>query len=476
MSVKPLSSDEIYKKCDVTKFDFKTTAELDEMLSPLGQDRAISAVKFCINVDAKGYNMFCLGPEGTGKTSLVKHILKKAAVDRPAPDDWCYVNNFAEPHKPHAIRFPAGMAVDFSKDMEKLIEELQVAIPAAFEGEEYQNRLAVIEERYKDKKNEYFDELQKKATGKNVSLLRMPVGLVVAPTRDGEVLSPEAFDKLPEAEQKELLAELNEMQEELEMAVKDVPKWEKDQREELKELNKQVTDFAVVHLIDELKKKYKSIKDAVSYLKEVHEDIIENVDDFLEEEEEDAQVSNAIKRAVGGGSSSMFRHYMANPVVKNDPEKGAPIVFLDHPTLTNLVGRVEKLQQFGALISDFNLIKAGALHEANGGFLLIDAKKLLTQPHAWESLKRTIRSKQIKIESAEESLGFSTISLTPEPIPLAVKVILIGDADLYYTLSSYDSDFGDLFKVEADFCKKIFYYAIIYVFFHKTNHNIRYRF
>ena len=213
-----------------------------------------------------------------GKTSLVKNILKEAAEERPTPNDWCYVNNFDEPHKPKAISFPAGKAAPFAKDIDELIAELQVSIPAAFEGEEYRNRLNVIESKYKSKRGEYFEELQKKAKGKNVSLLRMPVGLVVAPMKDGEILSPEAFDALPENERKELMAELNQMQEELEAAVKDVPKWEKDQREEIKKLHTEVTNFAVQHLIKDLKKKYKESKPAVAYLEELYRDLLDNVD------------------------------------------------------------------------------------------------------------------------------------------------------------------------------------------------------
>ncbi len=451
MPVKPLEPQFLYKTCEIEDFDFNSTAELKDKLSPIGQDRAISAVKFCIDMGSK-YNMFCLGPEGTGKTSLVKNILKEAAEERPTPNDWCYVNNFDEPHKPKAISFPAGKAAPFAKDIDELIAELQVSIPAAFEGEEYRNRLNVIESKYKSKRGEYFEELQKKAKGKNVSLLRMPVGLVVAPMKDGEILSPEAFDALPENERKELMAELNQMQEELEAAVKDVPKWEKDQREEIKKLHTEVTNFAVQHLIKDLKKKYKESKPAVAYLEELYRDLLDNVDEFLEEEEEaEDSIQSAMNKAMGGGKKD-YRHYQVNVLVKHEENEGAPIVFLDHPTHANIVGRVERQQQFGALLSDFNLIKSGALHNANGGFLLIDARKLITQPFSWDSLKRAIRSKEIKIESPGDDSAFSTVSLDPEPIPLDIKIILIGEAGLYYLLASNDPDFSELFKVEADFC------------------------
>ena len=451
MIKKPLTPELLYKKCNPEDFGFKTTTDLEEMMSPLGQERAINAVNFGINVHSKGYNLFCLGPEGTGKTSLVKHILKKAAKDKPVPSDWCYVNNFEDNHKPRAIKLPAGRASTFAKDMEKLVDDLKIAIPAAFESEDYKNKLSGVEEKYKEQKSNYFDNLQKQASGKNVSLLRMPVGLVVAPMHDGEVLSPEAFEKLPDEEQKELMKELNETQEKLEIAVRDVPKWEKEQREEVSNLNKKITNLAVAGYIDELKKKYKDIKTVISYIKQVHNHIIENVDQFFEEDEEENPLLAAMKRSTSAGEQSL-RQYLVNPIVRNEDKEGAPIVFADHPTYSNLFGRVERQQLFGALISDFNLIKAGALHEANGGYLLIDARKLLSQPNAWDSLKRAIRSKSIKIENAGDDVGFSTITIDPEPIPLDIKIILIGEAELYYTLASLDPDFGDLFKVEADFC------------------------
>ncbi|MGD9638101.1 MAG: AAA family ATPase [Alphaproteobacteria bacterium] len=446
-----LKPEQLYTKSNPEDFGFKTTTDLEEMMSPLGQERAINAVNFGINVHSKGYNLFCLGPEGTGKTSLVKHILKKSAKSKPVPNDWCYVNNFDDNHKPRALKLPAGRASGFAKDMEKLVDNLKISIPAAFESDEYKEKLASVEEKYKEQKSNYFDNLQKQASGKNVSLLRMPVGLVVAPMHNGEVLSPEAFEKLPEDEQKALMKELNETQEKLEIAVRDVPKWEKDQREEVSNLNKKITNAAVSGYLDEIKKKYKDIKAVTSYLKQVHNHIIENVDQFFEEEEEENPILAAMKRSTATGEQSL-RQYLVNPIVRNEEKEGAPIVFADHPTYSNLFGRVERQQLFGALISDFNLIKAGSLHEANGGYLLIDARKLLSQPSAWDSLKRAIRSKNIKIEQTGDDIGFSTITLDPEPIPLDVKIILIGEADLYYTLASLDPDFGDLFKVEADFC------------------------
>lgn len=457
MSITKLKSNQLYTKCDPKKFDFSSTAELEERLSALGQDRALSAVELGINIKSKGYNLFCLGPEGTGKTSLVKRVLQQESKNRPTPDDWAYVYNFEEPHKPLAISFPPSKASEFAKDIDKLIEDLSVSLPALVESDEYKAGISIIKEKYKQRKEEYIRLLQKKAKGKSVSLLHMPVGLVVAPVKNGEVLSPEAFDELPEEEKKSLIDDLNAMQEEIENAAQDLPEWEDKQRKEINSLREKFIKIAVKKPTDNLRQKFKGHRGATEFLKSIQKYIVENVEEFMPD-------TSAEQNADGGEDAlttllsrmnkqeeDKFAKFKVNVVVKNEKGAGAPIVHLDHPTQGNLVGRVERLQQYGALLTDFTLIKAGALHRANGGFLLIDAHKLLMQPFAWDSLKRALASKTIKIEAPSDETSFTTISLDPEPIPLDVKVILTGDSDLYDVLSERDPDFGDFFKVEADF-------------------------
>ncbi len=458
MSISKLKPSQLYAVCDPQKFDFTSTAELEERMSALGQDRAISAVELGINIKSKGYNLFCLGPEGTGKTSLVKRILEEEAKKRPTPKDWAYVYNFDEPYKPHSISFPAGQAVDFAKDIDKLIDDFSVAIPAILESDEYKAGVSIIQEKYKQKKDEYLRILQKKAKGKSVSLLHMQVGLVVAPVKNGEVLSPEAFDELPEEEKKELINDLNLMQEEIEKAAKDLPEWEDKQRREHNLLREKFIKMAVKKPIDSLRQKYKGHREVNEFLKNIQHHIITNIDEFLPEDNTPPQNGNGEEDALTSLLSKMnrqeedkFAKFKVNVIVKNEPESGAPIVHLDHPTQGNLVGRVERIQQYGALLTDFTLIKAGALHRANGGFLLIDARKLLQQPYAWDSLKRALASKTIKIETPSDETSFTTISLDPEPIPLDIKIILTGDEELYDLLSERDPDFSDYFKVEADF-------------------------
>ena len=458
MAITKLTSEQLYRKCDPAKFDFTTTADLEERLSALGQDRAISAVELGINIKSRGYNLFCLGPEGTGKTSLVKRLLEKEGKLRKTPDDWVYVYNFEEPHKPNAINFPAGEAAKFAKDMEDLTTIIEHELPEAAKSEAYEEQLSSIRERFQEKRNDYVKILQKKAKGKKVSLLHMPMGVVVAPMKNGEIVSPDVFDTLSDEEKNEIMADLNAMQEEIAMQQDNSPNWEEKQAEEIKKLQSRLVKEAIKRPVTEIKKKYRGNKKVADYLAAIQNYILENITTYVpnydqdnKEGGEDEPMSGLLSQLKGQQEEDKFSKFKVNVLVKNVPDSGAPIVLLDHPTQGNLVGKVERIQQFGALVTDYSLIKGGALHKANGGFLLIDARKLLIQPYSWDSLKRALGAKQIKIEAPSEDTSFATISLDPQPIPLDVKVVMTGDADLYDLLSEKDPDFKDYFKVEADF-------------------------
>ena len=458
MAITKLTSEQLYRKCDAAKFDFTTTADLEERLSALGQDRAICAVELGINIKSRGYNLFCLGPEGSGKTSLVKRILEKEGKQRPTPDDWAYVYNFDEPHKPIAVNFPAGAAAGFAKDMEEFAYAMEHDLPEAVKNELYEEQLSVIREKYQEKRNDYVKVLQKKAKGKKVSLLHMPMGVVVAPMKNGEIISPDVFDTLSDDEKNEIMADLNAMQEEIAQHQDDAPGWEEKQTEEIKKLQEKLVKDAIKKPINDIKQKYRGNKKVAEYLKAVQNYILENIPSFVPNYDQDSKpqteeepMAGLLSQLKNQQEEDKYSKFKVNVVVKNVPDSGAPIVLLDHPTQGNLVGKVERIQQFGALITDFTLIKGGALHRANGGFLLIDARKLLLQPYSWDSLKRALASKEIKIEAPSEDTSFSTISLDPQPIPLDVKVVMTGDAELYDLLSERDPDFSDYFKVEADF-------------------------
>lgn len=459
MAISKLKVKDLYNKCDYSKFKFENTTDVEEKLSALGQDRALSAVELGININSRGYNLFCFGPEGTGKTSLVKKVLKLEAKNRETPDDIAYIYNYDEPHKPSIMRFPAGTATNFAKEVDKMIEELSIALPAIVDGEEYKAAYSIIKTKYHQKKEEYIDKLRKKIKGRRVTIIEMPIGLVVAPMKDGEVLSPEAFDALPESEKVELMNDLNAMQIDIENDAHDAPSWDEKEREEIHNLKSKFVKITLKKVIDNIKDEHKNSRVISEFLKNVQKHILENVEEFTIDEEEVDNVGEGEEDALSSLFSRMNRpqeenfyaKFKINVIVKNEPKSGAPIVHLDHPTQSNLMGKIEKIQQHGSLISDFTMIKSGAIHEANGGFLLIEARKLLVQPYAWDSLKRALASKEVKIEAPGDDTGYNIISMSPEAIPLDIKIILVGDEELYELLMERDPDFSDYFKVEADF-------------------------
>ena len=356
------------------------------------------------------------------------------------------------------LALAAGAAAGFAKDMEEFAYAMEHDLPEAVKNELYEEQLSVIREKYQEKRNDYVKVLQKKAKGKKVSLLHMPMGVVVAPMKNGEIISPDVFDTLSDDEKNEIMADLNAMQEEIAQHQDDAPGWEEKQTEEIKKLQEKLVKDAIKKPINDIKQKYRGNKKVAEYLKAVQNYILENIPSFVPNYDQDSKpqteeepMAGLLSQLKNQQEEDKYSKFKVNVVVKNVPDSGAPIVLLDHPTQGNLVGKVERIQQFGALITDFTLIKGGALHRANGGFLLIDARKLLLQPYSWDSLKRALASKEIKIEAPSEDTSFSTISLDPQPIPLDVKVVMTGDAELYDLLSERDPDFSDYFKVEADF-------------------------
>ncbi|WP_316975831.1 Lon protease family protein [Shumkonia mesophila] len=469
--LKPLPPGALYTPCDPADFPFATTAEIDPVEDVIGQDRAVAAVRFAIGMKHHGFNLFAMGPEGTGKYSLIRRFLELRAAGEPVPDDWGYVNNFDEPHRPRALRLPPGRAAPLAADMDRLVEELRAAIPAAFESDAYRAQRAVIDQRFKQRHEEAFGGLHERAQSQGIALVRTQAGLVLAPVADGEVLEPQDFAKLPKDEQERRTQAMADLQKELEAHLAEIPKWEKAQRQEIRKLNRQVTRQAVDHLIEEAKRPWTGLPAVLDHLEAVRRDVVENVRDFLSFEQ--APEAAAQGRPPSKIEADPYRRYHVNVLVDNTCPSpvdeaegrsdhgpacvdgrlaGAPVVYEDHPTLPNLIGRVEHLSEFGTLVTDFNLIKAGALHRANGGYLILDARKLLTQPFAWETLKRALRSRRLRIESPGEAGGLlGTVTLEPEPIPLDVKVVLLGEPQLYYVLTESDPEAGELFKVVADF-------------------------
>jgi len=443
----PLTPDQLYTRCDFASAPFATTDALDDLPGMLGQGRAAEAVDFGLAIRAEGFNLFVMGPVGTGKRTLVMGMVEKAAAASPVPPDWVYVNNFAQPHKPRAISLPTGRGKALKADMQRLIEDLLAAIPSIFESDEYRNRLEEIEQEFSERESDAFKAFGEEAEREGIALLRTPSGFGLAPERNGEVLGPDEFEKLPEEEKTRIRKVIEGLHDRLHKLIRQAPQWLREKRDRVRELNREFSRLAVEHQIGELRDKYRDLPDVLDYLQAVEQDLIDTADDFRKPQEGMPQILG-LPVAV----APSFRRYQVNLLVDHSASKGAPVVAPDHPSHATLVGRVEHMEHLGALITDFTLIKPGALHQATGGYLVLDAHRLLLQPYAWEGLKRALRSRRIRTDSLAQMLSLtSTISLEPEPIPLEVKVVLVGERQLYYLLCEYDPDFRELFKVVADF-------------------------
>ncbi len=454
MTVDPLPAALLYTPCEPHDLPFTTTEALDDLDEAVGQERAVAAVRFGIGIRPEGFNLYCLGPKGTGKASLILQYLNQIAAKQPLADDWCYVQNFHDYHQPHALRLPAGRAMSFRQDMKHFIEELQVVLPSTFANNEFNTRQKSIHDNMKRRHERVFSEFQQKVERTGFSLLQTPAGRTLAPVKEGNVLTPEDLSGLPANEQVTLKQKMASLQTELETILRQIPRWEHETREAIQTLVQELAHDTVDPLIDRLKRVYADIPAVARYLDDVHRNVIDNVGDFILAKEGAAQDSHGAPQFSGvsrAESAAALRRFQVNVLVFREGESGAPVVFVDHPTHSNLLGSIEYLQQFGALLTDFSLIKEGALHRANGGYLILQARKLLSQPFAWEDLKRALRAREIRIENPRAAWGVAAPTLRPEPIPLSVKVVLIGEPLIYYLLSHHDPDFSELFKVAADF-------------------------
>jgi lon-related putative ATP-dependent protease len=462
-SGEPLPATLLRRRCSAEELPFKLSSELADAWAMIGQERAAEAVAFALRMRRKGYNVYALGPAGTGRHQLVEDLLKRQAAGESTPPDWCYVNNFADPQKPHCLDLPAGQGAGFAAAMKRLIDELRVSLPAAFERDEYRVRREAIDQHAKSRSDEAFGGLQQRVGAKGISLIRTPMGLALAPTRDGKVMNPEDFEALPEDQRTQIESDLQAAQSELEGIMRQIPQWEREHRSALRELNRDTTGFAVANLIADLRRDYADLPDVIEHLDAVEHDIKENLDDFLPQPQPQASPEPGgsggppVTAATQAAMEDMrFRRYQVNVIVDNSGRQGAPIIYEDNPSYQNLVGRVEYLARFGALITDFNLIQAGALHRANGGYLILDAERLIAGGFGWAALKRALQSGEVRIESIEQALSMATtVSLRPEPIPIEVKVVLVGSPLLYYLLSQNDDDFVELFRIAADFDDRV---------------------
>jgi lon-related putative ATP-dependent protease len=451
-SPRPLSPDQLCRRCDPERFEFGTTEELSDLADSIGQESAGEAIRFGVGIPRDGYNLFAMGPEGIGRHTVVGRFLEEQAPKRPAPPDWCYVFNFAVPHKPRALQLPPGQARKFGQDMARLVEELRTGIPAAFETDEYRTRRQEIESEFGERQEQAIGSVGEHAKSQGIALLRTPGGFGFAPVAKDGVMSPKDFHKLPQEEQTRLEKIISTLQEELERVIEETPKWRREAQRKLRDLNREVTRLAVASLIEELKAAYEALPQVQQYLADVKEDVLDHAEYFQQPKEGERPTLFGIPFPQPDPGESLLHRYQVNVLIDHSGVSAAPVVYEDNPTHDNLVGHIEHIAQMGTLVTDFTHIKAGAFHRANGGYLLLDALKVLTQPFAWEALKRALRSREIRTESLGQALSLiSTVSLEPEPIPLDLKVVLVGGRLIYYLLHAYDPEFAEFFKVQVDF-------------------------
>jgi lon-related putative ATP-dependent protease len=436
--MKTLSPDQLRRTCDPDTFAFELTSELSPISDVIGQERATRAIAFGLEIDSPGYNIFVLGPEGTGRTTTIQQFLARKAEQAPTPDDWIYVNNFREDRHPRAIRLPAGIGARFQADMEKLVTELRRTIPQAFEADAYQTARQRIERELRATQSDLLDELDATARERNFTVIQSPSGLTLVPLKDGQPMPPEAIEALSAEEEAAYDAAYQALHEEMAETLHRLRQQEVKTRQAMESLDREVVTHAVRPLVAELKERYKEESEVGEYVAEVEADIVARAEDFRHAPDATDPVQNPFKR------------YLVNLLVDNGGQEGAPVVVEPNPTYHNLVGRIEHDVRLGTTLTDFTMLTAGALHRANGGYLVVRAKDVLSERAAWHALRQALSQAEMRLEEPEVP-SITVTTLTPEPIPLDVKVVLVGNPKLYYYLYGSDADFRKLFKVKADF-------------------------
>ncbi|OPY66374.1 MAG: Lon protease [Syntrophorhabdus sp. PtaU1.Bin050] len=445
-----LAPEALYKPCDPNMFTFNTTDDIQDIIpGTIGQEKAIRALDFGLSMDSSGFNIFALGETGTGKMTTVMTALKEKAAKEKVPEDWCYVYNFKDPDTSIAISLEPGNGVVFQKEMDDLVKTVRIEIPKAFESKEYEVQKSRIIEEFQQKQSEYFSRLDEEAKTRGFAVKRGPTGVLIVPVREnGEPLTKEEFEALDEKARKKMEETGRMFQEKLNDVVRVLRDADKLVRDMLTKLERMVALDLVGPLIEVIKTKYRSNEKITCYLDDVKEEILSHLDEFRPTEEQPSPLP-FMKMPKAEPS---FLKYTVNVIVNHSDSKGAPIVFETNPTYLNLFGRIEYKVTYGMATTDFTMIKAGALHRANGGYLVIDTMDLFKNPFSYDALKRALKNKEIKIEDVlEQYRMISTPGLKPEAVPLNMKVVLVGSPYVYYILYSLDEESRDLFKVKADF-------------------------
>lgn len=447
MAITELKPAALQKHFSLRQFPFQTTDEIKPLDTVIGQDRAIRAIELALEMDHSGYNVFVTGMSGTGKTTIVQNILNKIARDKPTPNDWVYVYNFSDPDAPQALELPPGKGKVFQADMEDLIKTLKKEIPATFDSEEYEEQKLTIINRTNERKRQLLNKLDSDARELGIQIQSTPAGFKTVVMKENEPISPEAYEKLSEQEKEEINRRLEQIQEKINETVRDLVKLDRETQKDIKRLDERIATFIVNRYINELISDYKEFPEIVKYLERVSQDIITDISEFLMQTKKESE-----KPPARPNGMDHFRRYRVNVIVDNSHTQGAPVIYEPNPTYNNLFGRIEKQMIMGAQVTDFTMIKCGSLHKANGGYLITEAYQVIKNPFVYDSLKRAIKTREIRIEDVSELYGFLTSAgLRAQPIPLNLKLILIGWNQIYYLLQAYDQDFGKIFKIRADF-------------------------
>lgn len=443
----PLPSGRLFRPADLSKLAFQTTRDLVPVSLLTAHRRADEAIRFGMGVSARGFNIFASGPSMARLPSALRRLLTEMPSEGKALADWVYVNNFAEPHRPASLALPPGRGVPLQRSMRKLIEDLRATLPALFESEDYQRRRSAIDESFRGKTQAVFEALSKKAASVGVAIVRTPMGFTVTPLDKGEIVDPDVFSKWPVAKKEEVRQAIAKIEAEMEQSLQAIPRLQKERGEAVRALDNETANFAIGQEIDELRRLFSDLPQLIEYLEAVRADLTQHVQLFLAQPEGGSQ-----ERLDAMQLGHPLERYDINVIVSNKSDGPSPVVEELNPTIGNLLGRVEHVSFQGALITNFRMIKAGALHRANGGTIIIDAGSLLTEPFAWPALKRVLTRQEIVIEDLAHIVGFaSTAMLEPQPIPLRLKVVLFGERWIYYALARLDPEFRKHFKVLADF-------------------------
>ncbi len=450
MKPKELSYKDLDYRCGEAVFPFKSTAELGTFEGIIGQERASKAMKFGLKMKMRGYNIYMSGPTGTGKTSFAKQIVNEMASTMSVPDDWCYIYNFTKPNQPMAIKLPAGMGKEFQADMEAFVKVIKQEIVNAFDNDQYEKEKAEIMEEYESKKDELLDKRSEDAETHGFKVNTGTAGIYFLPIVEGKAISEEEFENLDDNIKEEINEKTNILQQDTLEIIRKLKNNEKETKQKVSEWENKIALLALGVQMNDLKEKYRKFDVIMEYLDNVQKDILDNLDDFQEEEVSEEQPQFIIP-FMQKEETPVYK-YKVNVLVDNSSLKGAPVIIDFNPTYPNLIGKIEYENEFGSVSTDYTKIKPGLFHLANGGYLILQAKDVLGNPQAYEAINRVLKTKKINIENMKDQAGVVAVpALKPQPIPVDIKVILVGNTQIYQLLYEYEEDFRKLFKVKVDF-------------------------